>query len=153
MLCIGKEHDRFLDGRTDWGNVDILLKFGKNFGGIISFGWRILFHKSKERLVNLGEFSFGKKQTSWRFIDGDGIDEYTPKSIVTFSDPNNLKLNKELSRIKTALIHENRNKILSQFTGSNDLRYYLDKFIVRRSKLDKHLMLDLFFGQTDHLTF
>jgi len=62
MLCIGKEHDRFLDGRTDWGNRRHFIEIWEKFWRIISFGWRILFHKSKERLVNLGEFSFGKNK-------------------------------------------------------------------------------------------
>jgi len=116
--------------------------------------YKRLFYKKPHRLNSSGSFSFGRLQTSWIIVDGDGSADYSPKTVMTHFDNYPLELPEDLlKRKKQIQKHEYEKRKKGEPFFWNGERYYLDKFLITRTDIEEDLVLNLWFRPTDFYTF
>lgn len=116
--------------------------------------YKLLVTKRKRRLDTSGLFTFGTIKSAWMVVDGNGEDEYTPKSLITHFDNKFVILPDELQDRKKAIAKEEEAKRKKgqpfHFNGEN---YKLEKFSINRVSTDEDLELQLWFRASDYYTF
>lgn len=115
---------------------------------------RGLFRKRRQNQETGTLFRFGNIATTWLVIDGDGREDYSPKTIITHFDNNEVKLPEELVKRKKAIEKEQEEKRKKKesfiWNGEN---YYLDRYAVQRGGLGEELQLEMWFRPSDYYTF
>ena len=99
-------------------------------------------------------FSFGKLQTTWKTLDGDGISIYLPQHIRSHYIPFAEELPEELqARRKRIQQEQERNKAQGLPFFWNGQIYALDRFVIGREPANEDMTLDLWFRPSDYYTF
>jgi transcriptional regulator with XRE-family HTH domain len=101
-----------------------------------------------------GCFSFGKLQTTWKTLDGDGRGIYLPQHIRSHYIPFAQELPEELQVRRTQIQQEQEQK-REQGVPSfwNGQIYALDRFVIGREPTNEDMTLDLWFRPSDYFTF
>ena len=111
-------------------------------------------HTSQPNLEDPLHFSFGRIETSWVVVDGDGIEEYKPENIRTYFNPEIDKLPDELAaRREQIQKQQETNRAQGLPFQWNGERYSLDKVVISRSTVEEDMTLDLWFRPSDYYTF
>lgn len=101
-----------------------------------------------------GCFSFGKLETSWKTLDGDGKGIYLPQHIRSRYIPFPEKLPNDL-QAREAQIQQDQEQRKEQGLPSfwNGEIYAVDRFVVGREPVNENMTLDLWFRPSDYYTF
>src|SRR5438270_1964935 len=110
-----------------------------------------LLQKSEERDEC---FSFGKLQTTWITLDGDGRSIYLPQHIRSHYIPFAQELPEELQVRRKHIQQEQEQKREQGFPFFwNGAIYALDRFVIGRDPTNEDMTLDLWFRPSDYSTF
>lgn len=99
-------------------------------------------------------FAFGKLQTTWKTLDGDGSSIYLPQHIRSHYIPFAQELPEELQLRRQRIQQEqeqNKEQGLPFFW--NGQVYTLDRFVIGREPINEDMTLDLWFRPSDYYTF
>lgn len=116
-------------------------------------------HMAKRPTILTGEerdgcFSFGKLETTWKTLDGDGKSIYLPQHIRSHYIPFAEELPEELQIRRKHIQQEQEQK---QGQGLpffwNGSIYALDRFVIGREPTNENMTLDLWFRPSDYFTF
>jgi len=101
-----------------------------------------------------GCFSFGKLETTWKTLDGDGRGIYLPQHIRSHYIPFPENLPDEL-QIRRDQIQQEQEQKKKQGLPSfwNGEIYAVDRFVVSREPVNENMTLDLWFRPSDYYTF
>jgi transcriptional regulator with XRE-family HTH domain len=112
-----------------------------------------MFIPSKNEEVD-GCFSFGKLETTWKTLDGDGKGLYLPQHIHSHYLPFAKELPKELQdrRDKIQREQERKREQGLPFFWNGEI-YLLDRFVIGREPVNENMTLDLWFRPSDFYTF
>lgn len=99
-------------------------------------------------------FAFGKLETTWKTLDGDGKGIYLPQHIRSHYIPFPEKLPMELQARRDQIQQEQEQKkeqgVPSFWNGEI---YALDRFVIGREPVHENMTLDLWFRPSDYYTF
>jgi transcriptional regulator with XRE-family HTH domain len=116
-------------------------------------------HMTKRPVIFAGEerngcFSFGKLETTWKTLDGDGKSIYLPQHIRSHYIPFAEELPEALQTRRKHIQQEEEQKqeqgLPSFWNGSI---YALDRFVISREPTNEQMTLDLWFRPSDYYTF
>jgi len=101
-----------------------------------------------------GYFSFGKLETTWKTLDGDGKGIYLPQHIHSHYIPFVQELPKELQERRDKIQQEQERKREQglPFFWNGEI-YALDRFVIGREPANENMTLDLWFRPSDYYTF
>jgi hypothetical protein len=101
-----------------------------------------------------GYFSFGKLETTWKTLDGDGKSIYLPQHIHSHYIPFAKELPKELQDRRDNIQQEQERKREQglPFFWNGEI-YALDRFVIGREPANENMTLDLWFRPSDYYTF
>ena len=98
-------------------------------------------------------FSFGTKETTLVIIDGNGEDEYSPRSLVCHFDRSEIPLPAELENIRFRIAgREESKRSAGQPYMWNGNTYGLKRYVIGRTTIDEHMELSLWFYPSDWFT-
>ncbi len=101
-----------------------------------------------------GCFSFGKLETTWQALDGDGSGIYLPQHIRSHYIPFPDELPEELQDRRNQIQQEQEQKKEQGLPSFwNGEIYALDRFVISREPLNENMTLDLWFRPSDYYTF
>lgn len=99
-------------------------------------------------------FSFGKLQTTWLTLDGEGRSVYLPQHIRSHYIPFAEELPEELQARKNQIQQEQEQKKEQGLPSFwNGQIYALDRFVIGREASNEDMTLDLWFRPSDYYTF
>ncbi len=101
-----------------------------------------------------GCFSFGKLETTWKTLDGDGKGIYLPQHIRSHYIPFAKELPEELQDRRNEIQREQERKREQglPFFWNGEI-YALDRFVIGREPVNENMTLDLWFRPSDYYTF
>src|SRR5436305_7327147 len=108
-----------------------------------------LLQKSEERDEC---FSFGKLQTTWITLDGDGRSIYLPQHIRSHYIPFAQELPEELQGRRDRIQQEQKREQGFPFFWNGAI-YALDRFVIGREPTNEDMTLDVWFRPSDYYTF
>ncbi len=99
-------------------------------------------------------FSFGRIQTPWIVVEGDGTAEYLPHNIRTHFDPlpETLPADLQARRCQIQQQQEQQHNAGYPYQWNGD-RYSLNRYVTSRDPLSEEMILDLWFKPSDYYTF
>jgi transcriptional regulator with XRE-family HTH domain len=99
-------------------------------------------------------FSFGKLQTTWKTLDGDGNSIYFPQHIRSHYIPFAEVLPEEIQVRRNHIQQEQEHKREQGLPFFwNGQIYALDRFVIGREPINEDMTLDLWFRPSDYYTF
>jgi hypothetical protein len=100
-----------------------------------------------------GCFSFGKLQTTWMVLDGDGTESYLPQHIRTFYDPYPETILEEIQEAKKEIEQEQmqKEKEGKMFSWNGDA-YHCVKYVISRDPIHERMKVSLWYKPTDYYT-